>query len=280
MAKKRPLYELMGDRPLPGRRWGVGGVSSGSQSTENSGAEGAASTIGPGRAISVPIGMVFLGAAIVLALTVGAYILGYQVRESKARAEYQRSIQERAGRIEDGALPKPGQGERTASNSSANSPANSGGKAPAGGSSNSGRPKAGSNNTTPDPAPRTPLGGSQGAPTPATGTDMANLWLVGGEVADPREAGLNYLLMIGQLRKEEALVTGRYFASEGVAIVLLPSDNGRSYTVATRQGFSREQLRSEEGNAFTERINRLARGFDDSTRGWSTLDSFWQRYDP
>jgi hypothetical protein len=91
---------------------------------------------------------------------------------------------------------------------------------------------------------------------------------------------LNYLLLIGQLRKEEALVTGRFFASEGVAIVLLPSDNGRSYTVATRQGFSREQFQSGEGNAFAERINGLASSFNDSTRGWSTLDSFWQRYDP
>jgi hypothetical protein len=90
MAKRPPLYEFMarqGDRREPGRDESAGASGHGAHAQPAPSAPEAGG-LGARRSIRLPVGYLLLGAGLVCAIVVGAYVIGWARSRHVVRQEY------------------------------------------------------------------------------------------------------------------------------------------------------------------------------------------------
>ncbi|TVQ61218.1 MAG: hypothetical protein EA378_09375 [Phycisphaerales bacterium] len=149
--------------------------------------------------------------------------------------------------------------------------------------------------TTPREEPRPPTRTEAspapgGSPAPATGA-TAILTPGGGVASDPRESGLNYLVIASNVPQEEASRLPAFLDEFGIPAIAVPNldrsgrpaNNPPRYTVVVLQGVPGNQFsaRAEERRRLEQRIAQLGRVWQ-RERGGSTdfRDPLWSRYNP
>jgi hypothetical protein len=103
---------------------------------------------------------------------------------------------------------------------------------------------------------------------------------------DPRQAGLNYYAIEGQLDRESAELIAAFLASHGVGAVAVDTagrgpNNQRSYRVYGLQGFTSAEYRTPARSEYEQKISRLGQIFKREHRGWTEFaQTNWERYQP
>jgi hypothetical protein len=103
---------------------------------------------------------------------------------------------------------------------------------------------------------------------------------------DPRQPGLNYFAIEGQLDREGAITIVTFLAENGVDSLAFDTDRGagnnpRSWRVYGLRGFSVEEYRSPARVEYEQRISRLGEIFRRDHRGWTDFSrTNWARYQP
>lgn len=179
----------------------------------------------PMRTLRVPMGFVFVAAAVVLVLVGGAYSIGYSRGAEKERAEAIRRAFGDVTPVDPLAGTNPGGGEVR-------------------------QPAQGTRvQTAPPPQQGTPAEAqnrSSGARSGAEGS------------GDPRVEGLNYF-HVARVFEEEANQIASFLNANGVAAAVVPSNNARLRIVVASQGYPRGEIYGAEANALKAEIRRLGR---------------------
>jgi hypothetical protein len=145
--------------------------------------------------------------------------------------------------------------------------------------------------TTPPVTP--PSGGLSGTPAgqssaPGNSGGQANgvRAVLSPPEPDPRQAGLNYYAIVGQLDRDSAQQIAAFLADNGVASVAVDtssrgSNNPRSYRVYGLQGMTGPELRSPARTEYEQRISQLGVIWKRDHRGWTDFSQTnWERYQP
>ncbi len=140
--------------------------------------------------------------------------------------------------------------------------------------------------------PRAPVRTDPGAGQPAPAPGPTSVLTARGPVAsDPREGGLNYLVIASSVVQEEALRVPGFLEEFGIPAIAVPNldrsgrpaNNPPRYTVVVLQGVPGNQFsaRAEERRRLEQRIAQLGRVWQ-RERGGSTdfRDPLWSRYNP
>lgn len=103
---------------------------------------------------------------------------------------------------------------------------------------------------------------------------------------DPRQAGLNYLAIEGQLDRESAVLIVTFLAEQGFPAVAVDtagrgSNNHRAYRVYGLRGFSSAEYRLPARTEYEQEVSRLGTIFRRDHRGWTDFaQPYWERYQP
>lgn len=177
----------------------------------------------PSRTLRIPLGFVFVAAALVIALVIGAHAIGYHRGAEKERTEaFRRAFGEP---IPVDPLAQQAGPERV------------------GGGGGGGQAV--------QPSPATDGGGqaTQGGRQPAR--SAAN-------PGDPRTLGLNYF-HVARVDEGEAERIAAFLNANGVAAAVVPSNNPRLRIVVATRGFPRGEVFGPEANALKSKIQRVGR---------------------
>lgn len=103
---------------------------------------------------------------------------------------------------------------------------------------------------------------------------------------DPRQEGLNYYAIEGQLDRDSAQQIVLFLAEQGVASMAIDtsppgSNNPRSYRVYGLLGLSSAEYRTAARTDYEQQISRLGEIFRRDHRGWTDFSrTTWERYRP
>lgn len=232
--------------------------------------------LGPGRAVSIPLGYLIAAGLVVFVLLVAAFATGYRRKES----EIARDLERQAALQWDGTL-DPLQNPQNPSGGS-------NGAQPAGSQPQPAQPRPRPEPTKrpPSQAVPAPQNPPQGAPTgvnrpqvappkPAQGMVVP----VTGPENDPRQSGLNYLIA-ATLPPDEAEKAGQFLASEGLEIAIVTVDNRPSLRwVVVLQGLAAKDLAGPAARALERRLQELGREYRDVHRGPTVFnDPWWKKH--
>ena len=236
----------------------------------------AASLLGPGRVVRVPVGYFFFGIAIVVAIGVGGYSLGSFHERQKHEAAAEARVADDLSRVDDPiASDRPINAELLAPTVE---------RAPRGSRSGDEPDRAGAGSerepTSTGPA-ATRTGGpgaAQAAGGPGAEAGSAGPIVVGGSVADPRDFGVNYCIVASRGR-ERALDIARFLVENGVPAAVLPENNQGLSAVVALRGFPSGSFQTPERRSFDRRLRELgetyARRADSDRRDFSDL--WWKQ---
>jgi type II secretory pathway pseudopilin PulG len=98
-------------------------------------------------------------------------------------------------------------------------------------------------------------------------------------VGDPRQPGLNYLIL-ARYPREEADRLARFLAGRGVETAVIPTDNARFFHVVGLRGFTTDQYRAGVQAAYERQMRQLGRDWQASNagRGHNLSDMYWRLY--
>ncbi len=185
--------------------------------------------LSPGRTIRVPIGYLFLAAAALILVVVFVYMFGYQHGERSSQLEFG----DLAGRT---------------------GPARSGEIAQDPMARDSGRRGVGSVGSAQLADPQPATGRSN------TGSAVRNRGLWGAPQSDPREAGLNYFVLI-HTQRANAIKLAEFCRAESLEAYVVKARNMAQYQVIVLPGYRR-------GAREHEQIRTLERTIKQVTRKW------------
>lgn len=194
----------------------------------------------PGHAVRMPVGYIWLAAAVIIAVGIGGYSIGFNQAQTQMEEQLEQRQQAEWASIKDPTL-TPSETQTSRPRPSASEPA---------GLPTRSQPSAVGANR---PAR---VSGPAGATTSAAGG--ARLVKVGPGDPDPRTEGLNYFVVC-HWRVEEADAAAEFLASHGVAAArLLPNNRGLANVIAL-EGFTADELRSGRHRELEQEIKRLGR---------------------
>lgn len=250
-SKKAPtLYELIRERPTggpfsPGAGPVVRHPIRPATQAEDDRPAGGGSLFSPGRVVRVPVGYLFFAAAAVLALIVAGYALGYKKRDAEAAAERQREAQRALDGVTDPlqTAQEPTQGVVPAEGRTAAMPERT--------------------------APAVPLRTGPGG----------RVVRIDAPGADPRQPGLNYLV-IAFLPEKEAQRAAEFLAGQGLEIGLVKADNRPSWReIVDLQGLEASQLGGDASDRIRQRVTALGREYKRQERGpVDFADAYWKKH--
>lgn len=205
------------------------------------------SILSPGRTVRMPVGYFFFALAIVIATAIGAYILGFQMRD----AAYQRQEKRRA-QLEAPVEPLDQPVNRSLL-----------GPSPVGAS--------GSQPSRPG-SPAKP-------PSPEIGSGPGKVVVVGAGTSDPREKGVNYAI-VATLGKERATDLAAFLSERGVDVAVVPTNNARLFFVVTLKGFPSGTYRTEERENYEALLKALGKEWERLGGGRRDFGGlWWDKYD-
>lgn len=195
-----------------------------------------------GRRLNLPMGYVFIAAALVLISWIGAYSIGYKRAEGAIEAE-------RIARLTTTADPLRSDAATSADDRAAlTAPLRTPNSRPT--------PQVSSNGPTgmgfPDQGARRQQANRGGATAnrPASVLPSATF-----------EEGLNYLV-IANYHKDEALLAAAFLLENGVQAAVVPVNNGATWRVVGLRGFTGEQMRAGEHRQYRESVEVLGRSWE------------------
>ena len=195
-----------------------------------------------GRTIRVPAGYVFVVAAVVAAVGLLGYVIGYGRAERIAEGEAARRAQQ--------SIPVTDPLDQSPLNLNLTSPQPE-------------RPLS-------DPVPSRPVSGS-GIPAEARPAGPA------GAPPDPREASLNYYVIVRDLPSEGARLVA-WLGEQGVPALTEPVSGGLVKVVVT-EGFARGQASSAQALSYKEHLRELGRRWKRDQKGSSDFsDLYLEKY--
>jgi len=250
-SKKAPtLYELIRERPAGSPFSAGAGPTSSAPSRplpriEEDAPSGAGSLLSPGRVVRVPVGYLFFAGAIILALIVAGYAVGYKKRDAEAAADRQREAQRALAGVTDPLQEPAGPITQPTGLGTAATPE---------------RP-------IPVPPSRSGPGG--------------RILRVDAPAQDPRRAGLNYLV-VAFLPENEAQRAAEFLAGQGLEIGLMKVDNRPSWReVVDLQGLEASELGGEASDRIRQRVTALGRDYKRQERGpVDFADAYWKKHQP
>lgn len=205
--------------------------------------------ITPGSRLNIPVGFAFIGLAVVIAVVLGAYMLGYNKSETKFKADQQRQAAEEGGGIVDPTASPFSDLEKSAA---ARQP------------------------TRPDPVVTAPPANK---PVAEPEKPAAKVYIVKSPKEDPRRDGLNYPT-VATLPIKEATATAEYLVSKGYSAALVPARNdNRLFMVMPLVGLDREGYQKNK-DSIERTLRDLGRAFKRDLKGAADFnDLFWVKYD-
>lgn len=309
MAKRGPaLYELIGDRPLgrhasptprardtsreldspapshagaadarPRPRPAPDSTPDPTPLTDNSDDDTPlARMFRPGHVVRMPVGYIWFAAAVVLVIGLAAYTVGYQVAKAAAEAERRDFLSQNAltpsaadDPLNDSTAPgDDDRDRRRADQADVDRSAAAPDRRSSRGNPNQHRP----------PDRESPRGASQ--PTTRTGSPLDNVFFVGPNVPDPREPGLNYLVLASGIAQDSAERLALFAGRRGLSVVRLKPNTRGLATVTTLEGLNAEAYRSPAvRRAFLANVREVGREFQ-ADGGWTDLsDAWWDKLD-
>ncbi len=99
---------------------------------------------------------------------------------------------------------------------------------------------------------------------------------------DPREAGMNYLIL-ARYPLDEAQRLTEFLADQGLDSVIVPSHTTGLFQVIALHGFTSEQYRAGEYRAFEREIHRIGQRWREINAGRGDdlrTRTYWARYEP
>lgn len=203
--------------------------------------------LSPGRTIRLPVGYVFIAAAVVIFIGVASYLFGYKIGRERGQTEQAQLLARYGSPVADDPL-------NLVNGTDPNPPRSATPVTPAEG-----------RNGTADTA-----GDAHGATPAVDAPDGASTT---SENTPRRERGLNYWI-VASYPSDAARRLADFLESQGVASEVVPVDNAASQVWAL-PGFSRELLRSSEARSFEQRLRRLGRIWKNEHRGGDDLGSMY-----
>jgi hypothetical protein len=203
--------------------------------------------LSPGRTIRLPVGYVFIAAAVVIFIGVASYLFGYKIGRERGQTEqaqllarYGSPVAEDPLNLVNGTDPNPQRSSVPVTRED--------------GRTGTGQPAGEADGTAPD------------GDTPDEATSTSNN-------TPRRERGLNYWI-VASYPRDAAQRLADFLQSQGVASEVVPVDNATSQVWAL-PGFSRELLRSSQARDFEQRLRRLGRVWMNEHRGGDDLGSMY-----
>lgn len=212
------------------------------------------SWLSPGRVIRLPVGYLIVAALLILALSIGGYMIGYKKREREEARLREQDLRRQFDDVRD-PLADP-QGRSGA----------------AGTVPSTGQPVLGS-------PERPPVASSSEPPPSALSGRPGRVTVVRQPGDDPREGGKNYLVA-AQLALEEAQKAANFLAARGLEIAVVPVDN-RSLTwhVVVVQGFGPGDWYGPGGKRLERDLQALGRQYKRDLKGPVDFsDAWWQKF--
>lgn len=251
--KRAPaLYELMRSRQKGGPFISPGSTYTPAEAQPE--LDDPVSWLSPGRVVRVPVGYLIVAVLLVVALAISGYMVGYKQRQREEDRQRSLDLRRQLDGVTD-PLAEP----RTA--------------IPAGTSQIAGRPE-----------PVTPRGGQPGAAGPSGGlgqdsTRPGRVTIVTDKASDPRQTGLNYLV-IAQLSREESERAANFLSSKGLEIAVVPVDNRSStWHVVVVRGFGSDEWYGPDGKRLERDVQALGREYRRDHRGPVDFsDAWWQKF--
>ena len=214
-----------------------------------------------GRRLNLPMGYVFIAAALILISWIGMYMIGY------SRAQ---------GLIED---------ERIARLTSSSDPLLAD-NAPATSQQRAAAANPGPMRTpTPRPVPQVSSNGPTGAGLPersssaARNNNPANAGANRAAAVLPParfEADLNYLV-IANYHRDEAQAAAAFLIDNGVQATVSPVNNGATWHVIGLRGFTGEQMRAGDHRQYREAVEALGRQWERDHKGADNFSGMFFR---
>ncbi len=211
-----------------------------------------------GRRLNMPMGYVFIAAALVIASWIGMYMIGYSRAEST---------------LED---------DRIALLTSTTDPLRTGSASPA----STNQPRAASNTlrartTTNRPTPSVSSNGPTGTGLPARTGMTPSRGATANQPASvlPRaefEPGLNYLV-IANYHQDEAQRAAAYLMDNGIQAAVVPINNGATWRVVGLIGYTGEQMRAGEHRQYRDSVEALGRAWERDHKGSDNFSGMFFR---
>lgn len=220
--------------------------------------EDAGFPLAPGRSVRVPSGYLFFGGALIIALLIAAFALGYARGERAAEDRIAGDL--RQADNPDIVEPLDGstqpQTQQTQPQTQPNARTN--------------RPSAQRPSNTPAAPPQ---------PTRTAGGAL----IITRDTADPRTPGENYLF-VALRGPEEAIDIAEFLTANGVPAAVLESNRPTLRQVVALRGFEPDAIRGDNSNnyqRFRQNIRDLGREWATRTRGSQNFDDLYPvRYSP
>ncbi len=216
------------------------------------------------RQLRVPMSAVYLSIAGLLLIVVLVWGLAYRIGRSEEKTKTDKLLGAAGQQVNDPlkSAPPP---EQTPSNPGPSKPVTSidqSARKPALGAPD--KPQA-----RPSAPPITPAPAASIAGQPAFGTD-------------PRQSGLNYLIIEGRLDRDSAERIHEFLGENGVpAFAVVDDRNGASnnpalYLVGVAQGFAKGEYKSQAGTDLSEKVRRLGQQWQSQHRGTTSFaQTYW-----
>jgi hypothetical protein len=198
----------------------------------------------------MPVGYFFFGLAIIIAIGVGAYMLGFKARD---RAYERQQRQQAQAEVPNEPLDEL----------SRSLPVNE--SLLAGG---------GSRPSSPTRAPVSTPSGSIDAP----GAGAGRVIFVGSGTPDPRVKDSNYPI-VASLGKDRAEELAHFLADRGLEVAVVRLNNARLHSVVPLRGFPTGTFGSDERKQFEAALKRLGREYEALGSGRKGFnDLYWDKY--
>jgi len=199
--------------------------------------------ISPGSRLNLPIGFAFVAMAIVIAVVIGAYALGYSKREKEYKQKQELDAAREPGMVKD---PLAGLMDPSA-------PAPGAGAAP----------------------PQAPVDTRAEPPPEPARQSSAQLYVVKTLKDDPRKAGVNYPT-VATLPFKEASAAGQFLVAKGYSVALVPAPRDpKLLMVVPLIGLDRDGFRRDK-DSIEKTLKDLGRSYKRDQKGASDFfDLFW-----
>lgn len=237
--------------------------------------------LAPGRVIRVPVGYIWFAVAAFIGVAVASYAIGHQAASAAAKAEARELAGLNAPDPNTTGLAAPGNrnnadepapydplADRT-NRATRNEAPNRSAARPSNQNATRASDRPASNNQT-APAASDPYGTGSGAP---------NVYFVGGGIEDPREPGLNYLVLATAIPQEEAERIALFFGARGLPMVRLEPNRAGRCTVTTLEGITGEQYRGNDPvrRDLEAAVTSLGRAFEAQGGYTDFADAYWAK---
>jgi len=223
------------------------------------------------RHLRVPMSAIYLSIAGLLLIVLLVWGLAYRIGRSEEKVKTDKLLGAAAGQQVTDPLKSSSQPEQTQINPNLVSP-----RTPVSIDQSARKPAT---PTLPERSAAKPSSLPQNAPQAAVPASIPGQPAFG---TDPRQSGLNYLIVEGRLDRDSAERIQEFLGENGIpAFAVVDDRNGATnnpalYLVGIAQGFAKGEYKSQAGTDLAERVRRLGQQWQSQRRGTTSFaQTYW-----